>query len=250
MLYIKNLSVSVDNKTLLTNISLTFLPGTVTAFLGPNGSGKSSLLLTLMGHPNYTVTGGDIVLDEQIITDWSPTQRAQAGLFLSLQQPVEIPGVTLRTLLKESFCALNGQDKLDLYVDRLTQAMSLLSLDYQFLDRAVHAGLSGGEKKITEMLQLLLLRPRYVLLDELDSGLDVDALKRVTKALIAFKKVCPQAVLIIVSHHARLFDELLPDQVVVLEAGQIKQIGDSSLVATIATQGFGSTATAAARLPE
>lgn len=238
MLIIKNLSVAVDTKPLLTNLSVTLSAGTVTACLGPNGSGKSSLLATIMGHPKYTVTAGDILLDGQSIIGWSVTQRAKAGLFLSLQQPFEIPGVTLRTLLKEAFCAVHGPDALDLYVDRLTQAMSLLSLDYQFLDRGVHAGLSGGEKKITEMLQLLVLRPRYVLLDELDSGLDVDALKRVTKALHAFKKVCPNSVLLMVTHYTRLFDELAPDQVVILEAGRMTHMGGTELITTVHAQGF------------
>lgn len=238
MISIKNLSVAVDTKQLLSNISLELKPGTVTACLGANGSGKSSLLYTLMGHPRYRITQGDIELDGVSIKDATPTQRAKAGLFLSLQQPVEIPGVTLRVLLKESFCALYGHDNLDLYVDRLTQAMSLLALDYQFLDRGVHAGLSGGEKKITEMLQLLVLRPTYVFLDELDSGLDIDARKRVVKALHAFKKVCPQAMVCIVTHHDRLFDDFPVDQVIVLEAGVIKIVGDRELLAYVYQHGF------------
>lgn len=238
MLIINILSVAVDTKQLLQTVSFSLKPGMVTACLGTNGSGKSSLLYTLMGHSRYTITSGDILLNGQSIVAWSVTQRAKAGIFLSPQHPVEIPGVTLRTLLKESFCALYGVDALDLYVDRLTQAMSLLALDYQLLDRGVHAGLSGGEKKMTEMLQLLVLRPQYAFLDELDSGLDVDATKRVIKALHAFKKVCPDAALLIVSHHARLFDALVPDQVLVLDQGRIKAVGGSELIATIHTQGF------------
>jgi Fe-S cluster assembly ATP-binding protein len=239
MLILDQLSVAVDTKQLLAYLSFSLKPGTVTACLGTNGSGKSSLLYTLMGHPRYSITSGDILLDGQSLLTWSVTQRAKAGIFLSPQHPVEIPGVTLRTLLKESFCAFHGPDTLDVYVDRLTQAMALLALDYQFLDRGVHAGLSGGEKKMTEMLQLLVLRPQYALLDELDSGLDVDATKRVIKALHAFKKVRPDAALLLVSHHARLFDTLIPDQVLVLEQGVLKSVGGPELIATIHAQGFG-----------
>ncbi len=239
MLHVDRLSVTVGTKPLLHSVSFTIQPGTVTACLGTNGSGKSSLLYALMGHPRYAITGGALMLNGECITDWSATKRAKAGLFLSPQHPVEIPGVTLRTLLKESFCALYGADDLDLYVDRLTQAMALLSLDYAFLDRSVHAGLSGGEKKITEMLQLLVLRPRYAFLDELDSGLDVDATKRVIKALQAFRHVCPDAALVIISHHARLFDTLIPDQVIVLEKGCIQKSGGAELVSAIHVQGFG-----------
>lgn len=238
MLIVNQLSVAVDTKQLLHSCSFILKPGTVTACLGANGSGKSSLLYTLMGHPRYTITSGDIQVDGQSINEWSVTKRAQAGLFLSPQHPVEIPGVTLRTFLKESFCSLQSADALDLYADRLTQAMALLSLDYQLLDRGVHAGLSGGEKKMTEMLQLLVLRPRYALLDELDSGLDVDAIKRVTKALQAFKKVCPESALLVVSHHTRLFDALIPDQVVVLDHGVVKAQGGTELITTVHSQGF------------
>ena len=238
MLTLSNLFVSLSDKSLLTNLSLTITPGTVYACLGPNGSGKSSLAYTIMGHPRYHVQAGTITFQGNDITVLSPDKRARAGIFLSLQQPYEIPGVTVNTLLRESFHAIYGQDQIDLYIDRLTQALRLLKMDGSFLQRAVHDGFSGGEKKRCEMLQLLVLQPKLVILDEIDSGLDVDAFKIIVTALQAFRTLSPESSLLVISHYHHMFQALVPDIVSVLRAGTIVVEGGSELVTLIQEHGY------------
>ncbi len=238
MLKINNLSVSIGNKKLINNVSLRLDPGTVHACMGPNGSGKSSLASTLMGHPNYTVTQGSIYLNETDLTSLSVDKRAKAGLFLSLQQPYEIPGVILSTFLRESFCAMYPDASLDLYLDRLANACNVLKFERSFLDRAVHEGFSGGEKKRCEMLQLLLLQPKVVLLDEIDSGLDVDALKLVAAGLHEFKRQSPNSIIFLITHYQRILDYITPDVVHILQDGILKQSGDASLVKRVERYGY------------
>lgn len=238
MLTLSHLSVSLAEKSLLTNISLAIAPGTVHACMGPNGSGKSSLAYTLMGHPRYQVTGGAILFEGIDITQLSPDKRARAGIFLSLQQPYEIPGVTLSTLLRESFHAVYGQDAIDLYIDRLTQALRLLKMDGSFLQRGVHEGFSGGEKKRCEMLQLLVLQPKLVILDEVDSGLDVDALKLVINALHGFRLLCPQSSLFLITHYQTMLDALAPDTVSLLRNGSLVAHGGPELGTFIQHHGY------------
>lgn len=238
MLKIKNLSVSIGNKKLIDNMSLTLDPGTVHACMGPNGSGKSSLVYTLMGHPNYTVTQGSIFLNETNLTSLSVDKRAKEGLFLSLQQPYEIPGVILSTFLRESFRAMYPDASLDLYLDRLAHACNVLKVERSFLDRAVHEGFSGGEKKRCEMLQLLVLQPKVVLLDEIDSGLDVDALKCVAAGLQEFKKQSPKAIIFLITHYQRILDYITPDVVHILQDGVLKQSGTAALVARVEQYGY------------
>ena len=238
MLKIKNLSVSIGDKKLINNLSLTIDSGTVHACMGPNGSGKSSLSSALMGHPNYKIDQGSILLGEKDITSLGADKRAKAGLFLSLQQPYEIPGVVLSTFLRESFRALNPEASLDLYLDRLADACDLLQFERYFLDRGVHDGFSGGEKKRCEMLQLLILQPKVAILDEIDSGLDVDALKCVAAGLQAFKKQCPRSSLLIITHYQRILDYITPDVVHILQDGQLRESGDVSLVDRIEKYGY------------
>lgn len=172
------------------------------------------------------------------ITAVSPDKRARAGMFLSLQQPYEIPGVTVSTLLRESFHAIHGQDEVDLYIDRLTQALRLLKMDGTFLQRAVHDGFSGGEKKRCEMLQLLVLQPKLVILDEIDSGLDVDAFKIIVAALQAFRTLSPESSLLVISHYHHMLQALVPDTVSVLRGGTIVAEGGPELAALIQERGY------------
>ncbi len=239
MLTVSNLSVKLSDTPLLTNLSLSLAPGTVHVCMGPNGAGKSSLGYTLMGHPRYTVTQGAIVFRGTDITAFSPDKRARLGMFLSLQQPYEIPGVTLSTLLKESFYAVHGENALDLYIDRLTQALRLLKMDGSFLQRGVHAGFSGGEKKRCEMLQLLILQPKLAILDEVDSGLDVDALKLVGAALQAFRLLCPESSLFLITHYQHMAHLVAPDVVHILQKGTFVQTGGSELITHIERHGYG-----------
>jgi Fe-S cluster assembly ATP-binding protein len=238
VLKIKNLSVSIDGKKLINNLSLTIEPGLVHACMGPNGSGKSSLSYALMGHPNYKVTQGSILLGDKDITELAPDKRAKAGLFLSLQQPYAIPGVVLSTFLRESFRALYPDEPLDTYLDRLSDACNVLKFERSFLDRAVHEGFSGGEKKRCEMLQLLILQPKLAILDEIDSGLDVDALKCVAAGLQAFKKQSPESSIFLITHYQRILDYITPDVVHILKDGRLLKSGDVSLVSIVEKHGY------------
>lgn len=238
MFSIKNLSVTIDDKKLINDLSLTVKPGTVHACMGPNGSGKSSLSYALMGHPNYKITQGSILLNDQDLTTLSVDKRAKAGLFLSLQQPYAIPGVVLSTFLRESFRALYPDESLDTYLDRLSAASNVLKFERSFLDRSVHEGFSGGEKKRCEMLQLLVLQPKIAILDEIDSGLDVDALKCVAAGLQAFKKQSPQSSIFLITHYQRILNYITPDVVHILQDGSLKQSGDASLATRVEKNGY------------
>jgi len=238
MLKISHLSVNHAEKKLLVDLSLSIASGTIHACMGPNGSGKSSLAYTLMGHPRYQVVAGSIFFNGIDITSMSADKRARAGMFLSLQQPYEIPGVTLSTLLRESFHAVHGQDMVDVYIDRLTQALRLLKMDGNFLQRSVHEGFSGGEKKRCEMLQLLVLQPKLVILDEVDSGLDVDAFKLVVNALHAFRTLCPDSSVLLITHYQTMLTALVPDTVSLLQDGTIIAQGGSELGSFIQEHGY------------
>ena len=239
MLTLNKLSVALSDKTLLSQLSLQVAPGSVHVCMGPNGSGKSSLVLTLMGHPSYTVTEGSMHFNGVDITKLSVDKRARMGIFLSLQQPYEIPGVLLGTFLKEAFCATHPDVSLDVYVDRLTQALKVLKMDGSFLQRGLYQGFSGGEKKRCEMLQLLVLQPQLALLDELDSGLDVDALAIVGAALKAFRTLCPQSALFIITHYQRMAQLVQPDVVHILQGGRIVATGGKELIEQVEAHGYG-----------
>ena len=238
MLIITTLFVEIEGKKLLENFSLVIEPGTVHVCMGPNGSGKSSLAYALLGHPLYRVTQGSIMFEGQDITGISTDKRARAGLFLSLQQPYEIPGVLLSTLLRESFRAMHPTLSLDIYLDRLADACNVLQFDRAFLDRPVHLGFSGGEKKRCEMLQLLVLQPKLAILDEIDSGLDVDALTLVGKALQKFKQLSPQSSLFIITHYKKILDHITPDFVHIMYKGKLIKSSDASLLVQVERHGF------------
>lgn len=238
MLQIRGLSLAIDSKRLITDLNLTIESGTIHVCMGPNGSGKSSLAFALMGHPRYQVVQGSIIFNGQDVGSLSSDKRAKAGIFLSLQQPYEIPGVILSTFLRESFRAVYPQASLDEYLDRLALACSLLKVERSFLDRPVYEGFSGGEKKRCEMLQLLLLRPKLAILDEIDSGLDVDSLKAVALGLQEFKKLCPESSLLIITHYQRILEYITPDSVHILKDGLLVKSSDAALIAHIEKLGY------------
>lgn len=240
-LQITQLSVVLQEqpeKQIITNLSLQVQAGQTHVIMGPNGSGKSSLLATLMGHPAYHVTHGSVQYNTISLLDLRVDQRAQAGIFLTMQQPYAIPGVIFSDFLKESFQALYPQASLNEYLDRLLQACDLLEIPKTLLDRPLYEGFSGGEKKRGEMLQLLVLRPSVVLLDELDSGLDADALKKVLHALKVFKQESPEAIMVCVTHYGHMVQHLQPDRVHVMQSGKLMLSGDTILAEHIITQGY------------
>ncbi|NBQ17656.1 Fe-S cluster assembly ATPase SufC [bacterium] len=237
MFSIQNFSVFVATQNIIKDFSCTFKQGATVVVMGPNGSGKSSLVSALAGHPAYQTTG-EIVLNNGALHDLSPDKRAQQGLFLSMQYPQEIPGVPLNVLLKESWRALYPTASFDELNTRIKFACELLKLDPVFLERNVNEGLSGGEKKRSEILQLLVLQPKVALLDEIDSGLDVDSLKLVNNALKIFKVICPDSLLIIITHYQHILDGIHVDQVLVMKDGLLVADGDVSLINTIQQHGY------------
>jgi Fe-S cluster assembly ATP-binding protein len=238
VLTIKNLTVSVSEKEIIHDLSLKCPKGSISVCMGPNGSGKSSLLHTIMGSPLYTITSGFIEYNGQDITHMPVDKRACLGLFLTLQQPYEIPGVLVSTLLKESFRALHSDTSMDVYIDRLSLSANLLGIDRSMLDRGVHAGFSGGEKKKLEMLQAFIIQPQFLMIDELDSGLDIDARHVVGRALQELKKIVPTMTILMVTHHDTFFTYLPPDYVHVIAQGVIQKSGDMALIAEIEKSGY------------
>lgn len=241
MLKITNLSVVADDTPLLHNISLDVGAGQTHLLMGPNGSGKSTLALTLMGHSQYTITNGSLFLHSEDITTMPVHKRAQRGLFLSFQQPPVLPGVQVFTLLKEACHVLRQQPvEVDVLYDELCDYMDLLGIDHSFAQRNVNEGFSGGEKKRFELLQLLLLKPKLAVLDEIDSGLDVDGIKLLQEGLLLARECNPDLSFLIISHYQKssLFERIAVDAVHVLKRGHLVAHGDVSLCTIIEKQGF------------
>mgnify|MGYP001155078855 CR=1 FL=1 len=245
MLEVKNLSAQVEGSEILKGINLTVKAGEVHAIMGPNGSGKSTLAKVIAGHPAYEVTGGSVSFDVNRkpvdLLELDPDVRAKEGVFLGFQYPVEIPGVTNVDFLREAFnevCAHQGLDKLDdaQFKSLVREKLKLLDMDERFLERDVNAGFSGGEKKKNEILQMAILNPRLALLDETDSGLDIDALRIVSKGVNAIKSRFNAIVL--VTHYQRLLDLIVPDYVHVLYKGRIIKSGDKSLALELEKKGY------------
>lgn len=237
-LSITNLQVTVAGKPILHGISLVIQPGEVHVVMGPNGSGKSTLANALMGHPTTVITNGTIMLDGIEITALSPDKRARQGLFLSQQYPPELPGVSMAQFLRLAATAITGTTVSPLeFNQRVKDALREVGLKPDFASRAVHAGFSGGEKKRAEVAQLHLLNPRYAILDEIDSGLDVDGLKAVTTSINRFRN--PAHGLLIITHHPKLLTYLVPDVVHILNAGRIIESGDKTLAQRIEAEGYG-----------
>lgn len=240
-LSIKALRVSVEDKEVVKGLSLEMPAGEVHAIMGPNGSGKSSLVNALMGHPKYVVTGGSVTYDGKNLLDMEPHERAAAGLFLAFQYPREIAGVTLRSFLYAAHQAqakARGDKAMTVlqFKDALVELMQALHMDTAFAERSLNQGFSGGEKKKAEVLQMDLLRPRMALLDETDSGLDVDALRIVAEGVKALRS--PQFSALVVTHYARILQYLSPDRVHVMANGTIVKSGGAELAEALEKDGY------------
>ena len=241
-LEIKNLHVEVitdqGNKEILKGVDLTIRSGEIHAIMGPNGSGKSTLAYSIAGHPKYEVTGGEILLDGENVLEMSVDERARAGLFLAMQYPVEVPGVSVSNFLRTAKTALSGEaPKLREWVGDLREAMSNLRMDPDFTERNVNEGFSGGEKKRHEILQLELLKPQFAILDETDSGLDVDALKVVSEGVNRAHQNNDLGVLLI-THYTRILKYIKPDFVHVFVAGKVAEQGGAELAERLENEGY------------
>lgn len=242
MLTIENLHVSVNDKPILKGIDLRVNPGEIHAIMGPNGSGKSTLAHILSGKSGYTVTQGSVSYDGRDLIDMAPEVRAREGVFLAFQYPVEIPGVSNIYLLKAALNAIRkhqGKPEVDAmdFLTLVKDKVRLLDMDEKFLYRAVNEGFSGGEKKRNEILQMAILEPRLCILDETDSGLDIDALKIVADGVNSLRS--PERSFIMVTHYQRLLDYIKPDVVHVLAHGRIVKSGGPELALELEEKGYG-----------
>ena len=241
MLSIRDLSVGVEGKTILRHLNLQVRAGEVHAVMGPNGSGKSTLAQALAGHPAYTVTGGEVTYLGQDLLAMSPEDRARAGLFLAFQYPIEIPGVSNAAFLKAAINELRaarGLDELDAMdvLELLHEKLELVEMDRSFLNRPVNEGFSGGEKKRNEILQMAVLAPTLAILDETDSGLDIDALKIVARGVNCLRR--PDNAIILVTHYQRILQYVEPDHVHVLFEGHIVKSAGKELALELERKGY------------
>jgi Fe-S cluster assembly ATP-binding protein len=241
LLEIKNLHAEIDGKKILNGLDLTLEKGKIHAIMGPNGSGKSTLAYVLAGQPDYEVTGGEVLLDGANVLDMAPDERAAKGLFLAFQYPVEIPGVTTMTFLR---AALNAKRKKRGEVElsspdvlkRVREEAQKLGIEPEMLRRPVNVGFSGGEKKRAETLQMSLLEPRLAVLDETDSGLDIDALKVVADGVNRMRS--PERSMLVITHYQRLLDYIVPDVVHVFSKGRIVRTGGKDLALELEANGY------------
>ena len=241
MLEIKNLKAGIGDTEILTGLSLSVKPGEVHAIMGPNGSGKSTLAQVLAGHEDFEVYDGTVEYMGKNLLDLAPEERAREGIFLGFQYPVEIPGVNNTYLLKAAVNAKRrhqGLDEIDAFdfLKIARETMAMLNMDPSFLNRGVNEGFSGGEKKRNEILQMAILEPRLAILDETDSGLDIDALKTVANGVNSMRD--PERSIVLVTHYQRLLDYVEPDYVHVLSQGRIVRSGDKSLALQLEERGY------------
>lgn len=238
ILQIKKLSVNVEEKEILHGIDLQIGKGETHVLMGPNGAGKSTLGYALMGNPRYEITGGEIWFQGKRIEEESADQRARAGMFLSFQNPLEVPGLSLNGFIRSALSAgQGGKLRFREYRKELARAMELLQLDGTFGERELNVGFSGGEKKKSEILQMLMLKPVLAILDETDSGLDVDAVRTVSQGVEAFQKD-RKGSLLIITHSTRILESLHVDYTHVMVDGRIVTTGDGALVEQINREGF------------
>jgi len=241
LLEVRDLTAKIEERTILKGINLRVRAGEVHAIMGPNGSGKSTFAKVLAGHPAYQVTGGEVLFEGKNLLDVTPEDRARDGVFLGFQYPIEIPGVTNGSFLRLAYNTVQGArgaeelDPLE-FDDFAREKMKLLEMDPAFLERSVNAGFSGGEKKRNEILQMALLAPKLAILDETDSGLDIDALRVVANGV---NKLHTQDIgLVLVTHYQRLLNYIEPDYVHVMEGGRIIKTGDKSLAVQLEERGY------------
>jgi Fe-S cluster assembly ATP-binding protein len=238
-LSINNVSVSVLDKPVLYGIDLKINAGSIHAVMGPNGSGKSTLAYALAGHPNYAVTSGSILFHDKDLYAMSVHERVRNGLFLSFQHPIEIPGVTVASFLKEAYIAVTGNyiSPVD-FQELLRKRCEQLQIDDSFTARAVNVGFSGGEKKRLELLQLLVLQPKLAILDEIDSGLDIDSLKIVAAGIEFARVENPDLSIILITHYQRILNYIVPDYVHVLREGKLEFSGDAHVAHLLEATGY------------
>lgn len=236
---IKNLHVSIGDKPIVTGLSLTINRGEVHAIMGPNGTGKSTLAKAIAGHPDYTITSGDVLVDGASILEMEPDERARAGIFLAFQYPSEIPGVSIANFIRAAVQSrLPEGEELEAtkYYRNLYAKMDSLKIDRKFTSRSVNDGFSGGEKKRCEILQMAMLEPAYAIMDETDSGLDIDAMKIVAEGVNALRG--PKLGILLITHYQRLLDYIVPDHVHVMWDGRIVKSGDKSLALELESRGY------------
>jgi Fe-S cluster assembly ATP-binding protein len=242
MLEIKELRARVQHKDILKGVTLTVNTGEVHAIMGPNGSGKSTLARVLAGHPEYEVTGGEVLFEGKDLLDLDPEERAREGVFMAFQYPVEIPGVNNAYFLKAAVNAVRkhrGEQELDAmdFMQLVNERLQLMHMDQELLKRPVNEGFSGGEKKRNEIFQMLVLQPKLAVLDETDSGLDIDALKTVAEGVNAMRS--PDRAIVVVTHYQRLLNYIVPDRVHVLTDGRIARSGGKELALELESKGYG-----------
>ena len=240
-LEIKDLHISIGEKPIVKGLNLTIRQGEVHAIMGPNGTGKSTLAKAIAGHPDYTVTGGDVLLDDRSVLAMQPDERARSGLFLAFQYPSEIPGVSIANFLRAAVQARMAEgEELDAtgYYKKLYAKMDLLKIDRKFTSRSVNEGFSGGEKKRCEILQMAMLEPKIALMDETDSGLDIDALRIVADGVNVQRHGPSSPGIMLITHYQRLLDYIVPDFVHVMYDGRIVKSGTKSLALELEAKGY------------
>jgi Fe-S cluster assembly ATP-binding protein len=238
-LEIQDLRVAIGDKEIVKGVTLTINRGEVHAIMGPNGAGKSTLAKAVAGHPDYRITGGEVRLDGRSILEMEPDERARAGLFLAFQYPSEIPGVSIANFLRAALQSrLTEGEEIDAtaYYKRLYEKMDMLKIDRKFTSRSVNEGFSGGEKKRSEILQLAMLEPRFALMDETDSGLDIDALRIVAEGVSRLRG--PGLGVLLITHYQRLLNYIVPDFVHVMIDGRIVRSGDKGLAFDLEAKGY------------
>lgn len=241
MLKIDNLKVSIktNEKVILDNLNLEIKDGETHAIMGPNGTGKSSLAKTIMGHYLYKIDNGSIYFNDTLLNDLTVDARAKTGIYLAMQDPISVEGVKLSELIKTSFEEINGSH-IDYFkfITEANKALSELNFDKEFIHRDANVGLSGGEKKKSEVLQIKMLKPKFIILDEIDSGLDVDSLKIVCDNINKYKSENKDVSILIITHYPRILDLLKPDYVHILNQGKIVKTGDIALAKYIEENGY------------
>ena len=237
LLKIENLKTQIEGKEILKGLNLEISRGEVHAIMGPNGAGKSTLANTLMGHPKYEIIDGEMIFEGDVINGLKANERAQKGLFLSFQYPEEIPGVTVENFLRTAKIAVTGKPlKVMAFKKALKEKMELLEMKEEYAQRYLNQGFSGGEKKKNEILQMAILEPKLAILDETDSGLDVDAIRIVAQGVNALKN--SENSILVITHHNRILDYLKPDFVHIMVEGKIVKTGDFSLAKEIEANGY------------